>query len=160
MISVSLLNPQKDKSHFETVWKWQFEKSAWWQKMYAVWEKDFDGFFQKASRLNELSFGIFDREKLIGFFTLEELSRGVFNVHVETDRTKISYEKLFEAVFILRRHISEKGGAKIVTCIASINKPLKRFALNVGFVKTNGKVLRGNFKNKILEWEEYFLIIP
>lgn len=146
------LNPKTDKHHFVESWLWESQAALWFKTADKVFgPPTFEDFLKASAEDDRATFGIFEHE-LIGLIILTLRAKGLFEVDLMA-KPRCSPVTILEGAISLRDAIFEDLGAQaLYVWLSKKNFPTKRLCAILGFYETGLTLIRGTYRNRVIEW--------
>lgn len=155
------LDPERDEEMLKTAYDWIFTRPDWFQLMDGVASVvsntySFDSYLKSAKEPTEYNVGLFNG-KLRAMFTIQDQKDGSLQIHVNAEKD-IDQIALVAGANRLREWMFANGARELFGWIASINRPMKRFAKQAGFSYCGVSIFRGSLNDKPIRWLRYMAV--
>lgn len=162
MHELRTLDPMTDEKDFQTAYDWIFEKPDWFQYLDGVMAVvgnvySFHNYLSQAKEPTEYNVGLFDG-KMTALFTIQDRKDGSFQVHINAPRG-VDQQALIAGALQLRDWLFANGAREVYGYLASINRPMKRFAEEAGFHYCGVRIYKGTLNGRTpIAWLRYTTI--
>jgi hypothetical protein len=149
------LDPAQDEEMFKASYDWILKSPAWFQYLEGIVATvnncySFDDYLKSAMRPNEVNIGLFN-SSLQAVYTIQDQGDGSFQVHVGA-APNVDRLALIAGASQLREWLLTRGARDVYGWIASINRPMKKFAEQAGFTYCGVSVFKGSLNDKPIRW--------
>lgn len=152
------LDPTKDESLFQEAYNWLFVNPEWFQYLDGVAANvnncySFEDYLKAAMKPTEYNVGLFNG-KLRAVYVIQDQGDRSFQVHVNTQRG-IDQQMLVTGALQLKDWLFTHGAREVFGYVASINRPMRRFAKAAGFSYCGLSVFKGSLNDKPVRWMRF-----
>lgn len=155
------LDPDTDQHLFREAYDWIFEAPKWLRQAENIvagingcdsWE----GYLKAAYSPQECNVGLFSDFSGImqALFTIQSEGDGCFQVHVNA-RPHAETSMLVAAAIQLKEWLFQAGAKEVFGYVAERNRPLKKFAEQVGFKFSGVSIFKGSMRDRPIRWMRY-----
>jgi RimJ/RimL family protein N-acetyltransferase len=149
------LDPARDEKLFKQSYEWLFVKPEWFQYVDGVASVvsntySFENYLASAMKATEYNVGLFNG-KLQAVYVIQDQGDGSMQVHVNAERGA-NRDALVAGADCLKRWLFEHGATEIFGWLASINRPMRRFAEQAGFRYCGVSVFKGGLNDRPIRW--------
>lgn len=152
------LDPERDEEMFKLAYDWIFTRPDWFQYMDGVGSVvsntySLENYLSAAKEPTEYNVGLFNG-KLRALFTIQDMKDSSFQIHVNAEKG-VDQVALIAGAIRLREWMFANGAHELFGFIASINRPMKKFAEQAGFAYCGVSVFRGSLNDRPIRWLRY-----
>lgn len=156
--SLRTLDPVKDEELFKTMYEWLFQNPEWFQYLDGVSSVvsgtySFEDYLKAAMKPTEYNVGLFNG-KLQAVYVIQDQGDGSIQVHVNAERGA-DHDALVAGAVRLKDWLFEHGTREVFGWLASVNRPMRKFAEQAGFSYCGVRVYRGSLNDKPIAWLRY-----
>ncbi len=153
------LDPDKDRDLFIQAWLWESFAPKWFKEADKVFgPPTFEDFIKGSKEDNRATFGVFDNE-LIGLIILTLKGSGIEVDFMAKPRCDVG--KLLIGAMSLRDKVFDDLGVKeLYVWTPKKNVPMRRFCATLGFHDTGLRILKGTYRERVIEWQRLSLLRP
>lgn len=152
------LDPDRDVDLFREAHNWIFEAPPWLRQAENIvagingcdtWE----GYLKAAYSPKECNVGLFDGI-MLALFTIQSEGDGCFQVHVNA-KPHADTLMLMAAAMQIKQWLFDRGANEVFGFVAERNRPLRRFAEQVGFKFSGVSIFKGSMRDRPIRWMRY-----
>lgn len=152
------LDPSKDEGLFRESYEWLFVKPEWFQHVDGVASVvdntySFENYLAAAMKDTEYNVGLFNG-KLQAVFVIQDQGDGSMQVHVSAERGA-NQPALVAGASQLKDWLFAHGATEIFGWLASVNRPMRKFAEKAGFHYCGVSVFKGSLKDRPIQWMRF-----
>jgi len=153
------LDPTKDEAMFQTAYEWIMAQPDWFQYLEGVVATvnncySYTDYLIAAKRPKEVNIGLFRNFTLVALFTVQKEDHNSVQVHVGAEKD-VDQLALVAGAIRLREWLFANGAREVFGWLASVNRPMKRFAEEAGFSYCGVRVYKGSLNDHPICWLRY-----
>lgn len=152
------IDPDQDEEAFRAAYQWVLEKPDWYQYMDGVASQvnntySFENFMKAARNPKEVNLGLFNG-RLQAVYTIHDQGDGSFQVHLSADKD-VDHLAFLEGARRLREWLFANGARSVFGWLASVNRPMRKFAEEAGFAYCGVSVFKGSLSDRPIQWMRF-----
>lgn len=157
---ITRLDPDSDRGCFVEGWLWETEAPGWFKAADKVFgPATFEDWLEASREDIRATFGVFDPD-LIGMFILTLRGKGLYEVDFLA-KPRCLPGALVEAGIYFRDAVFEGLGAEEAYCwTPRKNIPTRRLCAIIGFQDSGLRLIRGQYRNRAIEWHRLSILRP
>ena len=152
------IDPDEDRGCFVDAWIWETEAAPWYKAASRVFgPPTLENWIEASREDTRATFGVFDPD-LISIIILTLRAKGRLEVDILA-KPRCSAWAVAEAAISLRDAVFADLGASEIYCwVAKKNVPTRRLCATIGFHDTGLRLLRGQYRGRVVEWHRLVII--
>ena len=155
---VRALDPVTDEPLFKEAYEWILAAPDWFQYLEGVVATingcySWHDYLKAAAAPTEYNIGLFNG-KLRAVYTIQDQKDRSFQVHIGAEKG-VDETALVNGAIQLKDWLFEHGAVEVFGYLASVNRPMRRFAERAGFSYCGLSVFKGSLNDKPVRWLRY-----
>jgi hypothetical protein len=155
MYELRTLDPTKDEALFQEAYSWIMAQPDWFQYLEGVVATvnncySYTDYLKAAMKETEVNIGLFNG-RLRAVYTIQDQKDGSFQVHVGAEQD-VDQMALVAGAIRLREWLFAHGAREVFGWLASVNRPMKKFAEEAGFHYCGLSVFKGSLNDRPIRW--------